>query len=143
MACFLQIAFLMLLLSGDQAKTDVLRLISKDIDLSARLNPASIAGMMYVFDLIVNRHEARFAFTTVISQVKDEDEAIKVLENGFGWKDGYFFLRLECGGGNAWRCDREQVFAKMDDNLVHIDWRNRRWPKRCKTGRVLPRRILR
>lgn len=43
-----------------------------------------------------------------------------MLQRSIAWKGGYLFVRLECGGGNAWRFNREQVFALRQGRLVHI-----------------------
>jgi len=45
------------------------------------------------------------------------DEAIAHLKRVIGWKSGYLFVRTECGGGNAWKCEQELVFAKRGGNI--------------------------
>jgi hypothetical protein len=119
MACFGPIAF-HIPERSDQANPETFRAVSGGINISANLNPASIEGSMYVFDLAISHEKDRFASTTVISQVNTKEQAIEVLKNSFGWKGDYFFIRLECGGGNAWRCDREQVFVAIGGRLSRV-----------------------
>ena len=101
----LSIAFT-LVIANAQANDEAFRAAYGDIKVSAKLNPASIETLMYVFDLTVSYEKDSFASTTVICQVNSKKQAIEVLRNNLGWKGDYFFVRLECGGGNAWRCDR-------------------------------------
>lgn len=37
-----------------------------------------------------------------------------------GWKNGYLFIFDGCGGGNAWCCDMEKVFAIRDNKLKNL-----------------------
>jgi len=48
---------------------------------------------------------------TYLFRVRDVSEAAAHLRKVIGWKDGYLFVRTECGGGNAWKCDQDVVFS--------------------------------
>ncbi|MFZ5483846.1 MAG: hypothetical protein ACOZB0_06400 [Pseudomonadota bacterium] len=39
------------------------------------------------------------------------------LNKTIGWKGQYLFVRSECGGGNAFRCDVDHVFKRVDGEL--------------------------
>ena len=48
------------------------------------------------------------------------DSALVALRHTIGWCDGYLFVRTECGGGNAWKCASETVFALRGGRLVSL-----------------------
>jgi hypothetical protein len=48
------------------------------------------------------------------------ENAITVLRRSIGWKDGFLFVRQECGGGNMWRCNVEDVFELRRGRLVPL-----------------------
>ena len=74
----------------------------------------------FPFTLTVSRGERTFTYKTVIVAVPDQEEAVGVLKQTIGWKDGYLFVRQECGGGNMWRCDVDQIFAVRSDRLIRV-----------------------
>ena len=71
-------------------------------------------------ELTIERGNDRFRISTSIYGAKDQDEAISVLKRVTGWKEGYLFVREDCGGGNAWRCDLDHVFAIRQGRLNHL-----------------------
>ncbi|HEX5464823.1 MAG TPA: hypothetical protein VFW88_08925 [Burkholderiales bacterium] len=74
----------------------------------------------FPFALTVSHGGRSFTFRTLLIAVADRHQALAVLRQTIGWKDGYLFVRQECGGGNRWRCDVDQVFALRDGRLIHI-----------------------
>jgi hypothetical protein len=74
----------------------------------------------FPFTLTVSYGGRSFMFGTLLIAVADRDQALAMLRRTIGWKDGYLFVRQECGGGNMWRCDVDQVFAVRDGRLIHI-----------------------
>jgi hypothetical protein len=42
------------------------------------------------------------------------------LNKTIGWKGPYLFVRSECGGGNAFRCDKDYVFKLSGNRLIKI-----------------------
>ena len=48
------------------------------------------------------------------------DSAVAALRRTTGPRGRYFFVRTECGGGNAWKCASESVFMLHDGGLVAL-----------------------
>ena len=46
--------------------------------------------------------------------------AVRRLRRTIGWRHGYLFVRTECGGGNAWKCQGESVFGIRNGRLVGL-----------------------
>lgn len=71
----------------------------------------------------VERHAPIFSFRILISsqgrsvtlstewRAKDEKEAARSLSRLTGVKEGYLFVPYSCAGGNAWRCELENVLT--------------------------------
>jgi len=57
---------------------------------------------------------------TYVIAVSDLDEALRVLRSTIAWREPYLFVRLECGGGNAWSCCREVVFRVSRGKATRI-----------------------
>ena len=96
-------------------------ILSQPVAVTAR--PDSQPGdprEFFPFTLTVSRGAGTFTYKTIIVAVPSQEEAIEVLKRTIGWKDGYLFVRQECGGGNMWRCDVDQIFALRSDRLVRI-----------------------
>jgi hypothetical protein len=74
----------------------------------------------FPFTLTVSHDRCLFTFKTLLIAVANRDQALVVLRRTIGWKDGYLFVRQECGGGNMWRCNVDQVFALRNGRLLHI-----------------------
>lgn len=73
--------------------------------------PAGAADIM----LTLEQETRRFALTTLQTHVTSAAEGIERQRAVTGWKEGYLFVRDSCGGGNAWRCDRDHVFTLIAD----------------------------
>jgi hypothetical protein len=39
------------------------------------------------------------------------------LKRTTGWKNGYLFVRSDCGGGNAWNCNYDNVYTMINNRL--------------------------
>ncbi len=58
--------------------------------------------------------------TSSLIAVGDLDEAVAVLRRGVRVRGGFLFIRTECGGGNAWNCETESVFALADGRATYL-----------------------
>lgn len=65
----------------------------------------------YDFEILVTYDKKQFKISSIIIGVRNIDEAVSQIKESTGWKDNYLFVPSECGGGNAWRCNTEHVFA--------------------------------
>jgi hypothetical protein len=75
--------------------------------------------MHFRFQVEITHHGNGFTYETEFS-AKGLADALTKQRNRTGWKDGRFFAWASCGGGNAWRCDREYVFRLEDDRLIYL-----------------------
>ena len=92
--------------------------VSATADFDKRIGLADIS-------LTLGHEARRFTLTTQQTRVASPEEAIERQRAVTGWKEGYLFVRDSCGGGNAWRCDRDHVFTlvtdkKGRDELVYV-----------------------
>ncbi|HEY3276752.1 MAG TPA: hypothetical protein VGJ94_09040 [Syntrophorhabdaceae bacterium] len=71
-------------------------------------------------ELLVQSAQERFAIETNIIAVANVKEAFEVQERHTYRRDGYLFVRIECGGGNASRCDRNVVFSLRSGRLQRL-----------------------
>jgi hypothetical protein len=74
----------------------------------------------FSFRIEVRQGAQGYRFETGIIGVGSRAKALLQLCQTTGWRAGYLFVRTDCGGGNAWRCSREQVFASRAGRLVHL-----------------------
>lgn len=81
--------------------------------------PTPRAGF-HPFTLTVARGDQAFTYRTSLVAAGDVASALAILRRTIGWRGGYLFVRQECGGGNAWRCDVDQVFALRRGVLARI-----------------------
>ncbi|HPS94267.1 MAG TPA: hypothetical protein PK600_07385, partial [Deltaproteobacteria bacterium] len=68
------------------------------------------AGSPFDLDLWVRYKDDLFRLATSILAAGTIPEAIRQQKKYTGWKGPYVFVRTSCGGGNRWRCTREEVF---------------------------------
>ena len=94
-------------------------LLDKPVRVVARPRPMDATGSTHGFDLDVIHGRERYALETVVL-TENADHAIDVVRRTTGWKRGYLFLRSDCGGGNAWKCSNETVFALRHGRLVAL-----------------------
>lgn len=71
-------------------------------------------------DLFVRYKNDKFELETSIIAVENIAEAIEQQRKNTGWKGSYLFVRTSCGGGNRWRCSREEIFRIIDGHLIHV-----------------------
>ncbi len=72
------------------------------------------------FDVTVSYKTDSFDFSTSVWVEKSSPDLAAVANNLAGWKSGYLFIHRGCGGGNAWRCDTEEVLAIRDGMLKDL-----------------------
>ena len=46
--------------------------------------------------------------------------AIERLKGTIGWKSSCLFVSSECGGSNAWRCERDYIFKLNGEDLIYV-----------------------
>ncbi|HEX6138650.1 MAG TPA: hypothetical protein VF059_13425 [Casimicrobiaceae bacterium] len=116
-----RIALICALSVAHAAEAQDFTILAQPVAVAARLDsqPGDPARF-FPFTLTVSHGERSFAYKTTVVGVDDSDDAVVALKRTIGWKDRYLFVRQECGGGNRWRCDIDQVFALRGDRLVHI-----------------------
>lgn len=89
------------------------------VPVTARAAEAPM-GPPFDLDLCVRYKDDRFRLTTSILAAGTIPEAIRQQKRYTGWKGPYVFVRTSCGGGNRWRCTREEVFRVRNGHLVHL-----------------------
>jgi hypothetical protein len=62
----------------------------------------------------------RFPIQSALIGLKNFKEAVDFEKKRSGWKGPYLFVREECGGGNAWRCNLEHIYKIVDKHLIYI-----------------------
>jgi hypothetical protein len=72
------------------------------------------------FELKVRDGDTVLSLRTFIVRVGNCQEALAVQKKHTRWKGTYLFVRSECGGGNAWRCDRDAIFTARSGRLVQL-----------------------
>jgi hypothetical protein len=97
-------------------------LLEKPVRVVARPLELEHDGGPFVFRLSVEHGEQRFDLETrlVLGAGDRLPEAVAALRRTTGWKDGYLFVRTECGGGTRWKCATESVFMLRAGRLVAL-----------------------
>jgi hypothetical protein len=72
------------------------------------------------FELEVQYRDAAFSYRTFILGVSGLDGAAAFQKKHTGWEGPYLFVRTECGGGNAWRCNQDAIFRLKSGRLVRL-----------------------
>ncbi|MGH8801248.1 MAG: hypothetical protein ACREX6_02995 [Casimicrobiaceae bacterium] len=117
------IAFVLaLVLPGAPAFADAaFPILVRPVAVSARLSSASgTPASLFVFTVTVSHDQQAYAYRTSLVAVNDLSSAIAILKRTIGWRGGYLFARQECGGGNAWRCNVDQIFALRSGRLIRV-----------------------
>lgn len=76
------------------------------------------------FDVAVVHESDTFRIRSI--PIYNENDSVKIadgisgLRAATGWKGEYFFVRSECGGGNAWNCDYDGVYKIQNGRLIFI-----------------------
>lgn len=75
----------------------------------------------FMFALTVAHGDQRFTLSTALTiGVRNQADAIMAMKKTMGWHGDYLFIHEECGGGNAWRCNLNHVFALREGRLIYI-----------------------
>jgi hypothetical protein len=109
-------------LSAEQKAERIYRLSQGKIEVSAKLLK-SFEGEgrpSYSFLLVVQDSHRTYEVKSDIIVVKNLDDALRILRNSIYTKDGYTFVRHECGGGNILRCNVDSVFSLHDGVLQWV-----------------------
>lgn len=106
-----------------QSSSRQFNILSSRINVQANLfayEGRDINESPYDFEILVTYGKNQFKIPSIIIGVKNIDEAVSQIKESTGWKDNYFFVPSECGGGTAWRCNTEHVFSIQKGELIHI-----------------------
>lgn len=74
----------------------------------------------YPFEIRVDYGKQHYSFTTITTTGKDLKAALRHLKKTATWEKPYLYVRSECGGGNAWRCNIYHVFKLNMHNLLYM-----------------------
>lgn len=123
------------------ASPDPVVLLDAPTRVEARMTTPDPDGQAYEFEITVGQGRERYRLTTMLllSDARGDSAAWAALRGGIGWRDGYLFVRTECGAGNAWKCSAETVFARRYGHLVALGSllaRAERRPGTCWDGRI-------
>lgn len=99
-------------------------LLRAPVQVTARLMkehlPSKEIGGSCEFELVVRKGKEEFLRNTTVTGVDTADQGFEVVKKGSRWKGKYLLVRTECGGGNAWRCNRDAVFMVRADRLRSV-----------------------
>ena len=90
-------------------------LLEKPVRVVAR--PIGRAANVYECELTVSAGGRSVRIETM-PVVPTLPRAVEAIRERVHWKDGYLFVGTDCGGGNAWCCYAERVFAIRDGELI-------------------------
>lgn len=79
--------------------------------------PAEGMGGICELKITVEKGRNKFDRRTFLVNADNREAAFALIRKGTRWKDGYLFVRTECGGGNMWRCNRDVVFSLRGEGL--------------------------
>ena len=100
---------------------ETVAILGRPVAVSARLELAPGAPPhVYPFTVTIAHEQQAYSYRTRLVAVDDLAAAVAILRRTIGWRGGYLFARRECGGGNAWRCDVDLIFALREGRLVRI-----------------------
>ncbi len=117
-ACLaLVVAALLAPAAGARAELPPVTIVGGAVSVTAvfadSVRPASPAEVR----LEIRQGGACWQAATLPWGMRSTDEAIAHLRRVIGWKGDYLFVRTECGGGNAWKCDQELVFVRRGGRI--------------------------
>ena len=98
-------------------------LLKGKMSVSAKLIDAmadSDVPPYFTFLIIVEDAHRRYEVESDIIVVENLDDALGVLKNSIYSNNGYTFIRHECGGGNAWRCNVDSIFTMKEGTLQWV-----------------------
>ena len=68
-------------------------------------------------DVTVQQGEEKYSRSTWLTGMNTAGQAFDTIKKGTRWDGKYLMVRTECGGGNAWRCNRDVIFTLASDRL--------------------------
>jgi len=93
-------------------------LLDKPVRVAAR--PIRCATTNYCeCELTVSAGGRKVRIETTLLQ-RRWPRALEAIRERVRWKDGYLFVGTDCGGGNAWCCYAERVFALDGGELIDL-----------------------
>lgn len=87
------------------------------IELLKQELPAEGIGGSSELNITVKKGNEKFERSTFLIGADNLRAAFGLVKKGTRLKGRYLFVRTECGGGNAWRCNRDAVFTVQDGQL--------------------------
>jgi hypothetical protein len=97
-------------------------ILDQPVRVAATLQDPEENGGACLFAISIEYGDQRIELQTfvLISADTGSELAWEHLRRTIGWKDGYLFVLLECGAGNAWKCGSEAVFMIRGGRLVGL-----------------------
>lgn len=81
----------------------------------ASLSSSEPLSFFYLIELRDRKKTVRLE--TALAGVSELKSALERLRQAVAWTPPYLFVQLECGGGNAWACNKVMIF-KVDDGVA-------------------------
>ena len=103
-------------LPGDQKEYLVLE---NNVTIRAKAD-RSYAGPPFELVLSISYNDDKYTLTTSLIAVENLGDALEEQKQLTGWKGRYLFVRTSCGGGSAWDCHLEEIFALRNGRLIHV-----------------------
>ena len=98
-------------------------ILDRPVGIVALPSPRAAADYPLAFRLSLEHGAERCTLETTIRLPDHQTtlaNAVRRLRRTIGWRHGYLFVRTECGGGNAWKCQGESVFGIRNGRLVGL-----------------------
>ena len=74
----------------------------------------------YDLQITVTTGQQKYEVDSTLNGPENLKAVTRHLKKTIGWKGPYLFVRSECGGGNAFRCDKDYVFKLSGNRLIKI-----------------------
>jgi len=74
----------------------------------------------YGLQITVTAGQHKYEVDTGLNGPENLKAVTRRLKKTIGWKGPYLFVRSECGGGNAFRCNKDYVFKLSGNKLIKI-----------------------
>lgn len=74
----------------------------------------------YELQITVTTGQQKYEVDTALNGPENLKAVTRHLKKTIGWKGPYLFVRSECGGGNAFRCNKDYVFRLSGNKLIKI-----------------------
>ena len=109
-----------LLATAARAELPPVTIVSGAVSVDAVFADSVVPNRPPEIRLEIHAGDACWQTTTSPFGMHDTAETLAHHERVIGWKGRYLFVRTECGGGNAWKCDQELVFARQGPRLAML-----------------------